>query len=85
MKKVSVETLFKQRYNGRILVRRDLLESSHDPSKRLRAYNTAVKLELDAFREETPAEYEELRALTEEMKASSTQDFDGQPEEVQEA
>lgn len=80
-----MEILFKQRFNERIIARRNEIEPSSDPSRRLRAYNQAVSSELGRFKEESPESYEELRRLAEEMKAAATQDFDGQPEEVQEA
>lgn len=85
MRKITIDNLFKQRYNERIVARRDQLEQSKDPGKRLRAYNSAVAIELQALKEGSPSEYADLATLAAEMKESSAQDFDGQPEDVQEA
>lgn len=85
MRKISIDNLFKQRYNDRIIARRDILETSKDPAKRLRAYNAAVAYELQLFKDESPDEYDDLKTLAEEMKEASSQDFDGQPADIQEA
>lgn len=84
-RRISIETVFKQKYNDRILAKRNQLEQSNDPAKRLSAYNKAVALELKLLKDESPDEYSDLAALVEEMKESSAQDFDAQPEDVQEA
>lgn len=85
LRKISIDILFKQRYNDRIVARRNSLELSKDPAKRLSAYNAAVTLELKAFKEDSPGEYEDLKVLVEEMKEASLQDFDGQPADIQAA
>ncbi|KAF8599480.1 hypothetical protein BDV93DRAFT_560280 [Ceratobasidium sp. AG-I] len=85
MKKVSLEILFKQRYNERIISRRDSFKESTDPTKRLRAYNLAVKLELEDFQINDPNEHEHLQEVVDSMRLSNKQDFDGQTEDLQEA
>lgn len=55
MRKITIDNLFKQRYNEHIVARRDQLEQSKDPGKRLRAYNSAVAIELQALKEGSPS------------------------------
>lgn len=83
MRKISVEILFKQKYNARIVARRDMLESSKEPGRQLSAYNAAVKYELQELESGDPAAHEELRVMAEELRAAYALEFDAQPDHIQ--
>lgn len=84
-KGVSVMSLFKQRYADRILSRRNRAEPSKDPSKQMRAYNTAVREEFEILQREDNAAYQALKDSVQQMKAASSLPFHQQEEHVQKA
>jgi hypothetical protein len=51
----------------------------------LTAYNRAVHLELERFKDTNPQEYEELENAVLAIKAAANVEFDYQPPEVQQA
>lgn len=84
LKRISVETLFKQRYNDRILATRDAMGKPADKTEQFKNYNAAVSAELQSFKLNQPTEYEALKALVAEMKGTSNLYYHGQQQEIQE-
>jgi hypothetical protein len=80
-----VTTLFKQRYSERIIKRRNEIISQNSALEPLAAYNRAVHLELQHFKETEPQEFDELENAVLAIKAAANVDFDCQSPEVQQA
>jgi hypothetical protein len=80
-----VTTLFKQCYSERIIERRNEILSQDSALEPLSAYNHAVRIELERFKDTNPQELEELENAVVAIKAVANVEFDRQSPEVQQA
>jgi hypothetical protein len=78
-------THFKQCYSQRIVACRNEILSQNSALEPLSAYNRAVQMELEHFKDTNLQEFEELENAVLAIKAAANVDFDCQSPEVQQA
>ncbi|KAG8776170.1 hypothetical protein FRC12_001057 [Ceratobasidium sp. 428] len=82
-KRTDCVMLFKQRYRDDILLRRNAISQSTEPSEQLRAYNQAVQEELAAKQKDFPDLLTELAAEAELARAAAKKPFAQQTSAMQ--
>jgi hypothetical protein len=78
-----VATLFKQRYVERIMTRWNELLTEEPSQTALAAYNKAVQLEFNEFKESNPGELEDLEQAVKDIKSAANLEFAQQSPDVQ--
>jgi hypothetical protein len=80
---ISVATLFKQQYSEQIMAKRNELLVEDSTQTALGAYNEAVQIEFNEFKENNPGELEDLEQAVEGIKAAANLEFAQQPPDIQ--